>query len=193
MIRCEIRGENIEVTDAIRNHIEEKVSKLERYFTNAPNTHAHVNIKTYSNKQGKVEITIPMKNLTLRAEEKHEDLYAAVDLIVDKLERQIRKHKTKINRKFREKNPEQDFFAKLEMDASHEFREEEDDKADTGSYIVRSKKFQLKPMDSEEAVLQMNMLGHDFFVFNDRETEGTSIVYKRNDGKYGLIETDQDI
>src|SRR5699024_10990756 len=175
MIRCEIRGENIEVTDAIRNHIEEKVSKLERYFTNAPNTHAHgniktyskkqgtveitiptknhkmkieeevskleryftnapnthahVNIKTYSNKQGKVEITIPMKNLTLRAEEKHEDVYAAVDLIVDKLERQIRKHKTKINRKFREKNPEQDFFAKLEMDANHEFREEEDDKA----------------------------------------------------------------
>lgn len=188
MIRCEIRGENIEVTDAIRSHIEEKVSKMERYFTKAPDTHAHVNIKTYSNKQAKVEITIPMKNLTLRAEEQHDDLYAAVDLIIDKLERQIRKHKTKINRKFKERNPEQEFFAKLEMDANHEFREEEQEEEDSMN-IVRSKKFQLKPMDSEEAVLQMNMLGHDFFVFNDRETEGTSIVYKRNDGKYGLIET----
>ncbi|AKG73212.1 ribosome hibernation-promoting factor, HPF/YfiA family [Salinicoccus halodurans] len=189
MIRCEIRGENIEVTDAIRSHIEEKISKLERYFTNAPNTHAHVNIKTYNNSQGKVEVTIPMKNLTLRAEEKHDDLYAAVDLIVGKLERQIRKYKTKINRKLKEKNPEQEFFAKLEMDANHEFRGEEDDENTNENYIVRSKKFQLKPMDSEEAVLQMNMLGHDFFVFNDRETEGTSIVYKRKDGKYGLIET----
>ena len=71
MIRCEIRGENIEVTDAIRSHIEEKVGKLERYFNDVPNTHAHVNIKTYNNKQGKVEITIPMKGLTLRAEERH--------------------------------------------------------------------------------------------------------------------------
>ncbi|WP_411843502.1 ribosome hibernation-promoting factor, HPF/YfiA family [Salinicoccus sp. HZC-1] len=186
MIRCEIRGENIEVTDAIRNHIEEKVSKLERYFTNAPNNHAHVNIKTYNNKQAKVEITIPMKNLTLRAEEKHDDLYAAVDLNVDKLERQIRKHKTKINRKFREKNPEQDFLAAAE---NAEMRENGNNGDDDDIAIVRSKKFQLKPMDSEEAVLQMNMLGHDFFVFNDRETEGTSIVYKRNDGKYGLIET----
>ncbi|WP_020007058.1 ribosome hibernation-promoting factor, HPF/YfiA family [Salinicoccus albus] len=191
MIRCEIRGENIEVTQPIRSHIEEKVAKLERYFTNVPNTHAHVNIKTYSNKKGKVEITIPMKDLTLRAEEKHEDLYAAVDLIIDKLERQIRKHKTKINRKFREKNPEADFFAAAEAVglAENNKSEEDDDSID----IVRSKKFQLKPMDSEEAVLQMNMLGHSFFVFNDRETDGTSIVYKRNDGKYGLIETDENL
>ncbi|MFB9860424.1 ribosome hibernation-promoting factor, HPF/YfiA family [Salinicoccus siamensis] len=183
MIRCEIRGENIEVTDAIRSHIEEKVGKLERYFTNAPNTHAHVNIKTYNNKKAKVEITIPMKDLTLRAEESHDDLYAAVDLIIDKLERQIRKHKTKINRKFREKNPEQDFLATLEA------ADNGDEEAEETSEIVRSKQFQLKPMDSEEAVLQMNMLGHDFFIFNDRETDGTSIVYKRRDGKYGLIET----
>lgn len=188
MIRCEIRGENIEVTDAIRSHIEEKVNKMERYFTNAPDAHAHVNIKTYSNKQSKVEITIPMKNLTLRAEEKHDDLYAAVDLIVDKLERQIRKHKTKINRKFREKNSEQDFFAAAEAAEMRENGNGGDD-SDDDMNIVRSKKFQLKPMDSEEAVLQMNMLGHDFFVFNDRETDGTSIVYKRRDGKYGLIET----
>ena len=185
MIRVEIRGENIEVTDAIREHIEEKVAKLERYFNDVPNTHAHVNIKVRNNKSGKVEITIPMKDLTLRAEEGHDDLYAAVDLVIDKLERQIRKHKTKINRKFREKNPEADFFnATAFENGAEEDKENNDEIA-----IVRSKEFTLKPMDSEEAVLQMNMLGHDFFVFNDRETEGTSIVYRRKDGKYGLIET----
>ena len=185
MIRCEIRGENIEVTDAIRTHIEDKVSKLERYFNDALNTHAHVNIKTYNNKKGRVEITIPMKNLTLRAEESHDDLYAAVDLIVDKLERQIRKHKTKINRKFREKDPEIELFRAIENEKSDEGEEQNDD----GIEIVRTKEFTLKPMDSEEAVLQMNMLGHDFFVFNDRYTEGTSIVYRRRDGKYAVIET----
>lgn len=185
MIRVEIRGENIEVTDAIREHIEEKVAKLERYFNDVPNTHAHVNIKVRNNKRGKVEITIPMKDLTLRAEEGHDDLYAAVDLVIDKLERQIRKHKTKINRKFREKNPEADFFnATAFENGAQEDNENNDEIA-----IFRSKEFTLKPMDSEEAVLQMNMLGHDFFVFNDRETEGTSIVYRRKDGKYGLIET----
>ena len=185
MIRVEIRGENIEVTDAIREHIEEKVAKLERYFNDVPNTHAHVNIKVRNNKRGKVEITIPMKDLTLRAEEGHDDLYAAVDLVIDKLERQIRKHKTKINRKFREKNPEADFFKAT----AFENGAEEDNENNDEIAIFRSKEFTLKPMDSEEAVLQMNMLGHDFFVFNDRETEGTSIVYRRKDGKYGLIET----
>lgn len=185
MIRVEIRGENIEVTDAIREHIEEKIAKLERYFNDVPNTHAHVNIKVRNNKRGKVEITIPMKDLTLRAEEGHDDLYAAVDLVIDKLERQIRKHKTKINRKFREKDPEAEFFnASAFENGAQEDNENNDEIA-----IFRSKEFTLKPMDSEEAVLQMNMLGHDFFVFNDRETDGTSIVYRRKDGKYGLIET----
>lgn len=184
MIRVEIRGENVEVTDAIRVHVEEKIAKLERYFNDVPNTHAHVNIKIRNNKRAKIEITIPMKDLTLRAEEGHDDLYAAVDLVIDKLERQIRKHKTKINRKFREKNPEQDYFNA----AAFENGETNDDNDDEIK-IFRSKEFTLKPMDSEEAVLQMNMLGHDFFVFNDRETDGTSIVYRRRDGKYGLIET----
>ena len=185
MIRVEIRGENIEVTDAIREHIEEKIAKLERYFNDVPNTHAHVNIKVRNNKRGKVEITIPMKDLTLRAEEGHDDLYAAVDLVIDKLERQIRKHKTKINRKFREKDPEADFFNA----SAFENGAQEDNENNDEIVIFRSKEFTLKPMDSEEAVLQMNMLGHDFFVFNDRETDGTSIVYRRKDGKYGLIET----
>lgn len=181
MIRYEIHGENIEVTDAIRNYIEEKLSKLERYFANVPDANAHVKVKTYQDSRSKIEVTIPLKNVTLRAEERHDDLYAAIDLIVEKLERQVRKHKTKVNRKFREKGIERDVFPV--------FTEAEKEEEEPEIEIIRSKQFDLKPMDSEEAVLQMNMLGHDFYIFNDAETNGTHIVYRRKDGKYGLIET----
>lgn len=182
MLNFNIRGENIEVTPAIREHVENKVSKLERYFTEGADATANVNLKVYNDKQTKVEVTIPMKNLTLRAEERHDDLYAAIDLIVDKLERQIRKYKTKVNRKFREREGVAAFFASVNKNKT-DF--EDDDEFS----IVRTKRFDLKPMDQEEAILQMNMLGHNFFVFTDAESEDTNIVYKRRDGKYGLIET----
>ncbi|MCM3663579.1 ribosome-associated translation inhibitor RaiA [Mesobacillus subterraneus] len=175
-----IRGENIEVTPAIREYVEKKVAKLERYFTESPNANVNVNLKVYQDKKSKVEITIPMKDLVLRAEELHDDMYAAIDLITDKLERQIRKHKTKVNRKFREKDSLKDFapiFTEVEQ------VEDEDDLE-----VVRTKSFDLKPMDSEEAILQMNMLGHSFYVFTNAETNQTNVVYKRNDGRYGLIE-----
>src|SRR4051794_5375510 len=103
MLNFNIRGENIEVTPAIREHVEGKIEKVDRYFNEEIDATANVNLKVYNDKQTKVEVTIPMKNLTLRAEERHSDMYAAVDLIVDKLERQIRKYKTKVNRKFRER------------------------------------------------------------------------------------------
>lgn len=185
MLDYNIRGENIEVTPAIREYVEKKISKLERYFTESPNATVHVNLKVYSDKNAKVEVTIPMKNLVLRAEERNEDMYAGIDLIVDKLERQIRKHKTKVNRKFREKGDPQDYFAAAQSEtAAAQLDEETDELA-----IVRTKQFDLKPMDSEEAVLQMNLLGHNFFIYTDAESNGTNIVYKRKDGKYGLIET----
>lgn len=183
MLRYQIRGENIEVTEAIRDHVEKKVSKLERYFIETPDATAHVNLKVNPDKKSKVEVTIPLPQLVLRAEEVNDDMYAAIDLIVDKLERQIRKHKTKVNRKFREKGDLQQLFATVNG-ASNEAAEDDDE-----LQIVRTKRFDLKPMDSEEAVLQMNMLGHSFFVYTDAETNGTNIVYRRKDGKYGLIET----
>ncbi|WP_285228723.1 ribosome-associated translation inhibitor RaiA [Planococcus sp. ISL-109] len=186
MLQFNIRGENIEVTPAIRDHIEKKIEKIERYFTDGANATAMVNLKTYNHNQTKVEVTIPMKNLTLRAEERHADLYAAIDLIVAKLERQIRKYKTKVNRKFRDREGMGLAFAIAESEAQNNGAadsEEEDLR------IVRTKQFDLKPMDEEEAVLQMNMLGHNFFVFTDAESNGTNIVYKRKDGSYGLIET----
>lgn len=175
-----IRGENIEVTPAIREYIEKKIAKLDRYFTESPNANVNVNLKVYQDKKSKVEITIPMKDLVLRAEEIHEDMYAAIDLITDKLERQIRKHKTKVNRKFREKESLKD-YAPIFTDVE---QVEEDEDLE----VVRTKSFDLKPMDSEEAILQMNMLGHSFYVFTNAETNQTNVVYKRNDGRYGLIE-----
>ncbi|WP_409272310.1 ribosome hibernation-promoting factor, HPF/YfiA family [Neobacillus sp. SCS-31] len=176
-----IRGENIEVTPAIREYVEKKISKLDRYFTEAPDSNVNVNLKVYQDKTSKVEVTIPMPHLVLRAEESHEDMYAAVDLITDKLERQIRKHKTKVNRKFREKGDFAALFATVQGSDSSEFEDEELE-------VVRTKRFELKPMDSEEAILQMNMLGHNFYVFTNAETNQTNVVYKRHDGRYGLIE-----
>lgn len=181
MLKFNIRGENIEVTEAIRDHVEKKVGKLERYFNETPEANVHVNLKVNPDKKAKIEITIPIPQLVLRAEEVNEDMYAAVDLIVDKLERQIRKHKTKVNRKFREQGSAKEFF-KTNVNGATTVEEDE-------LNIVRTKRFDLKPMDSEEAVLQMNMLGHSFFIYTDADTNGTHIVYRRRDGKYGLIET----
>jgi putative sigma-54 modulation protein len=175
-----IRGENIEVTPAIREYVEKKVSKLDRYFTESPNASVSVNLKVYQDKKSKVEITIPMKNLVLRAEELHEDMYAAIDLITDKLERQIRKHKTKVNRKFRG----QDSI----KDVGPIFTEDDTVSDEEDLEVVRTKSFDLKPMDSEEAILQMNLLGHSFYVFQNADTNSTNVVYKRKDGRYGLIE-----
>lgn len=182
MFRYNVRGENIEVTPAIRDYVEKKVGKLERYFSDAPDATVHVNLKVYTEKTAKVEVTIPLPYLVLRAEETSPDLYASVDLVVDKLERQIRKFKTKINRKSRETG--------MDTAKAAVFLNGDESEDTTELDIVRTKRLSLKPMDSEEAVLQMNMLGHNFFIFEDAETNGTSIVYRRKDGKYGLIETD---
>ncbi|WP_137596941.1 ribosome hibernation-promoting factor, HPF/YfiA family [Paucilactobacillus kaifaensis] len=184
MLKFNIRGENIEVTDAIREYVTKRISKLEKYFENNLEALAHVNLKVYSNKNSKVEVTIPLPYLTLRAEETSQDMYGSVDLVTDKLERQIRKYKTKVNRKSREKG-----YKKLEFVPTDSVEPEEEN---VELEVVRTKQVSLKPMDNEEAILQMDMLGHDFFVFEDAETNGTSIVYRRNDGRYGLIEASGD-
>lgn len=185
MLTFNIRGENIEVTDAIRDYVEKRLSKLEKYFDNNVEAIAHINLKVYQNKTAKVEVTIPLPYLTLRAEETSPDLYASVDLVTDKLERQIRKYKTKVNRKSREKGYKNlDFAPNATPD---------DDKPEGSDFqVVRTKRVSLKPMDNEEAILQMDMLGHDFFIYQDAETNGTSIVYRRNDGRYGLIEANDE-
>lgn len=176
-----IRGNKLEVTEAIREYVIKKVSKLEKYFDTTPTSDVNVRLSVYNNDQ-RIEVTIPMQDLVLRAEEHHEDLYAAIDLVVGKLERQIKKYKTKINRKFRKEGSPKHIFAELEKEANQEKVEENE------LEIVRTKRFNLKPMDSEEAVLQMDMLDHTFFVFTNAETDETNVVYRRKDGRYGLIE-----
>lgn len=179
MLKFNIRGENVEVTEAIRDYVVKRISKLEKFLEPNVEAAAHVNLKVYNDRSYKVEVTIPLPYLTLRAEETSNDMYGSVDLVTDKLERQIRKYKTRVNRKSREKG-----FKNLEfVDAT---ADEPD--LDESLKIVRTKQISLKPMDSEEAVLQMDMLGHDFFIFQDVDTNGTSVVYRRNDGRYGLIE-----
>jgi len=126
-----------------------------------------------------VEVSIPLPGVMLRAEEKQPDMYASIDLVVDKLERQIRKHKTKANRKIRQEAGIRDM---LRMDVPNIQEDEEDYE------LVRTKRFTLKPMDIDEAIMQMNMVGHSFFVFSNSDTSQVNVVYKREDGKYGLIE-----
>lgn len=175
-MRYNIRGEKVEITDAIRSYIEDKIGKLDKYFENAETIDANVVIKVRGKEQ-KIEITIPAMHYTLRSEESHDDLYAAIDLTVDKLERQIRKNKTKINSKIK-KTVIQNF----EMDLEDSF--EEDD-----VQVLKRKKIDMKPMDEEEAMLQMNMLGHSFFVFKNVDTDSICVLYLRKDGNYGIIET----
>lgn len=132
-----------------------------------------------------MEVTIPLAGVTLRAEVRSDDMYASIDGVVDKLERQIRKHKTKLNRKFRQEGSLKTLFVEGGSNGSVAL-EEQDEELE----VVRNKRFTLKPMDVEEAILQMNMVGHNFFVFSNIDTSEVSVVYKRNDGKYGLIEQD---
>ncbi len=179
-MKFNIRGENIEVTPALGEYVEKKLSKLERYFDTFPEI--KVNLKVYSDKQ-RIEVTIPFTDLLLRAEETNSDMYAAIDLVVYKIERQIRKHKTKVNRKLREKGSVKTNFILPEAVAVLDAVEEDE------LELVRTKRFDLKPMDVEEAILQMDMLGHSFFVFTNADTNETNVVYGRKDGKYGLIET----
>lgn len=181
-MRIELRGENLEITAAIREYVETKLDKVEKYFENTELFNAHVNLKVY--KQGqKVEVTIITPGLTLRAEEINQDVYAAMDIVIDKLERQIRKHKTKVNRKHRQKGNAHDFFAPSFPEAQYSSDEEEDDFS-----IRRRKSFELQPMTEEEAILQMNMLGHDFFLYINGQTGQTNVVYRRNQNSYGIIE-----
>lgn len=189
MFNYNVRGENIEVTPAIRDYVEAKVGKIEKYFDVVPEANVHVNLKIYSDRQGKAEVTIPLPNLVLRAEETSPDLYGSIDLVSDKLERQMRKYLTKINRKFRRTSQPNTDYQPVDPDLLDD--DADDEESEPNLRIVRTKRFDLKPMNAEEAVLQMEMLGHDFFVFLDGETESTNIVYKRDDGDFGLIETDE--
>lgn len=173
-----IRGDKILVTDAIKEYITEKLDRLNKYFDKSEEITANILVKVKGFEQT-IEVTIPTPNFTIRNEESAEDLYAAIDLVSDKIERQIRKNKTRINK------IEKDAAKKLNLSFIENIDEDEED-----TIIVRRKTLSTKPMDEEEAMLQMEMLGHDFFVYKDRDTKRICIIYKRKDNNYGIIETE---
>lgn len=173
MFKFHIRGENIAITDAIRNYTETKLSKLEKYFSEDQTVDIHVTAKVYPNKQAKAEVTIPSKNITLRAEETTNDWYNSLNVVVDKLERQIRKHKTKVQKRNR-------------VEKAHN---EANDNVET---IARIKDLNIETMSPQDAIDQMDLLGHDFFVFLNENTTRVSVVYRRKDGSTGLLNANYD-
>lgn len=172
-----IHGDKLKVTTAMKDYIEEKLSKLEKYLENSDNVRINVIVKV-SNYSQRVEITIPLKTVILRTEETQQDFYAAVDKAIDKLERQVRKNKTRITSRQTKGN-----FGFV-IDEIENVEDIEETK------IVKRKKVEVKPMDEEEAILQMELLGHQFYMYKDSETNKPTVVYKRNDGNYGIIESE---
>ncbi|MGN1179629.1 MAG: ribosome hibernation-promoting factor, HPF/YfiA family [Suilimivivens sp.] len=168
-----ILGKNIEVTPGLRSAVEDKIGKLEKYFNS--DTEAHVTLSVEKDRQ-KIEVTIPVKGNIIRSEQVSNDMYVSIDLVEEIIERQLKKYKTKLIAKEQSAGFfKQDFIEKDYMD------EEE-------VQIVRTKKFDIKPMYPEDACVQMELLGHNFFVFCNAETDQVNVVYKRKGNTYGLIE-----
>lgn len=173
-MKYNIRGDKLTVTKSIKDYIEEKLDRLNKYYENHKDLECKIVIRSKNNLQS-IEVTIPANRFILRAEVAEKDLYAAIDLVVDKLEGQIRKNKTRLKNKY-EKVEIQEMFLNFE-------EPEEEEVLD----IVKRKDIDTKPMDEEEALLQMQLLNHDFFVFKNIDEECVSVIYRRKDNKYGII------
>lgn len=172
LMRYIITGKNIDVTEGLKNAIYEKIGKLEKYFK--PDTEVHATFSVQKDRH-KIEITIPIKGTVIRAEEESTDMYVSIDLVEEIIERQIKKYKSKIV------DAKQNGTGLSEAFASEPGDEEE-------IIITRTKKFAMKPMDPEEACIEMELSGHNFFVFRNSETGEVNVVYKRKGNTYGLIE-----
>ena len=173
-----VRGKNIEITPALRDYVEKRVGKVTKYF----DTVGEITVLlTVSKGRHIVEVTVPVHGVLLRGEEATMDMYTSIDLVVEKLERQIHKHTTKRDKRFRggafrpEAISESPIGTKADEDEEYP--------------VVKTKRFAVKPMDVQEAIMQMNLLNHDFYVFRDASSEEVNVVYRRTDGNYGLIES----
>jgi len=173
-MKFNIHGKNIDVTESIKNYIEEKIGRLDKYFENPEDITAKVLIKLRGKDQV-VEVTINANKFILRGEESNKDLYASIDKVSDKIERQIRKNKTKLKKK-------------TNKDISRDFVLDFDEEEENDNVIVKRKVIENKPMSEEEAILQMELLGHDFFAYRNQETSEVNVLYKRKDGNYGVLE-----
>ena len=183
-MKVNVRGKNkYVVTEDVKRRAEVKLQKMDQYFRNADELVADVVCKVYESYEV-VEVTIPTKNIILRAEVKAESVLSAIDLAIDKLETQIRRHKDKIDSHIKRRGGVKEHYAQqAELDV------EKIDPIDNFKKLVKEKQIKLEPMDVEEAILEMEMLGHDFFMFLDKSTYKTSVVYLREDGNYGIIQS----
>ena len=172
-MKFNIHGKKIDVTDSIKSYIEEKIGRLDKYFENPDEIKATALIKLRGKDQV-VEVTINANKFILRGEEAHKDLYASIDKVSDKIERQIRKNKTRLKKKVK--------------DISRDFVLDFEEPEENDNVIVKRKVIENKPMSEEEAVLQMELLGHEFFAYKNEETNEVNILYKRKDGDYGILE-----
>lgn len=173
-MRIKITGRNIELTEGLKKAVEDKLNKLEKYFT--PDTDVYVTLSVEKERQ-KVEVTIPMKGNYIRSEQVSNDMYVTIDLVEEVIERQLKKYRTKIVTK------QQNASTVFKQDFLNEKSEDDEE-----IKIIRTKKFDMKPMYPEDACVQMELLGHDFYVFINAETEAVNVVYKRKGNTYGLIE-----
>lgn len=174
-MKFKITGRNINLTEGLKNQVEKKLGKLSKFFS--PDTTAVVTLSVQKDVQT-IEVTIPVKGSIIRAEEGSDDMYVSIDLVEEIIERQIRRHRKKLI----DKTQHAESFSDLFLESDDIVEDEPEIK------IVKVKKFDFKPMDPEEACLQMELLGHNFFVFNNSETNQTCVVYKRKNDTYGLIE-----
>ena len=175
-MKINIHGKKLEVTDSIKQYIESKIGKLDKYFEHPEDITATVVIKIVGRKQV-VEVTINTNKLIIRGEVANDDLYESIDLVSDKIERQIRKNKTRMH-----KNINKESIRDFKLDY-------ETENIENNEIIVKHKVIETKPMDEEEAILQMELIDHDFFIFKNANTNEFNILYKRSDGNYGIIET----
>ena len=173
-----ISGRNIDITPGLRQAVEQKLGKLEKYFT--PETDIIVTLSVEKERQ-KIEVTIPVKGNIIRSEQESSDMYVSIDLVEEVIERQLKKYRTKLVTK------QQNAAAVFKQDFLDEKSEDDEE-----IKIIRSKRFAMKPMDPEEACVQMELLGHNFYVFFNSETEEVNVVYKRKGNTYGLIEPELD-
>lgn len=181
-MKVTVIGKNIEVTSALKDILEKKISKLDKYFDE--NIQARVTLSVQKTRHI-VEVTIPFNGVILRVEESTEDMYKSIDLVEVKLERKIRKQRTKLTRR----NNESFRYSAINEVAFSNIEDEYDSEKDS-SKVVRTKNFIVKPMHEEEAVLQMELLGHNFFLYQDANTSKVNVIYKRKDGNYGILEPD---
>ncbi len=173
-MKINITGKNIELTDGLKSAVDDKLSKLDKYFHK--DTVANVTMSVEKERQ-KVEVTVPLKGHIIRAEQVSNDMYVSIDLVEEVIERQLKKYRSKLVTKKQTAG----FF-------NEEFADVDEDEDDDKINIIKTKRFGIKPMYPEDACVQMELLGHDFFVFMNAETDEVNVVYKRNGNTYGLIE-----